>query len=230
MVPSTSPEIAPTLSPSVERISRSVRFISALTVALVALLGLASFILSFEALWHFASESGALNPDHAWLFPVMVDGSIMVFSISALRCSIVGDDTRWSLSLVVTSTAASVVFNVAHAPAGFMPALIGATPPLLLFLSFESLLRQITCSFGGTHSSLRQLIPTFKRSAAPRPARSATPKLTANQDKPVDERRLRARKLLAEGTPKRQIARELGFGVATIRRIAAELSTPADLK
>lgn len=225
MVPSTPPETALVLTSSAERITRSVRFISALTVTLVALLGLASFVLSFEALWHFASESGALNRDHAWLFPLTVDGSIMVFSISALRCSIVGDDTRWSMSLVVASTAASVVFNIAHAPSGFMPALIAATPPLLLFLSFESLLRQITSSLGGTHSSLQQLLPAFKRRAAPRPARPATPNPTATQDKSVDERKLRAQQLLVAGTPKRQIARELGLGVATIRRIAANILT-----
>lgn len=214
------------VSPETLRTNQSVRIISGLTVTLVTLLALASFTLSFEALWHFAAESGALARERAWLFPVVVDGSIIVFSISTLRCSIVGDDTRWSMSLVVISTAASVIFNMAHAPGGFMPALVGATPPVLLFLSFESLLRQISGSLGGKHSSLSELLPLQKGKAVPKPIRlQATPKKP--EGSPDDTRREKARQLLALGTPKRQIAREVGLGIATIRRLAANATTPS---
>ena len=90
------------------RTTRSVKFISVLTVILVTLLGLASFTLSFEALWHFARESGALSQERAWLFPLVVDGSILVFSISALRSSIVGDDTRsWTVDALAREAALS---------------------------------------------------------------------------------------------------------------------------
>jgi hypothetical protein len=221
MPPPTTPETSPDTASEREKKSGSVRFISALTVTLVAVLGIASFVLSFEALSHFASESGALNKSHAWLFPLMVDGAIVVFSISALRCSIVGDDTRWSMGLVVLSTAASVIFNIAHAPSGVMPALIGATPPTLLFLCFESLQRQISSSLGGRHSSLLELLPSSKRRPSPRPAKPSPGKPASPSEKPLEEKKRQARRLLLAGTPKRQVARELGLGVATIRRLAA---------
>lgn len=210
------------------RTTRSVKFISVLTVILVTLLGLASFTLSFEALWHFARESGALSQERAWLFPLVVDGSIMVFSISALRSSIVGDDTRWAMSLVVFSTFASVVFNIAHAPRGIMPALIGATPPLLLFLSFESLLRQINSSLGGCEFSLRQLLPAVKRKSVSKPRLTSPPStVSADSVQPpeaLELRKDRARELLATGTPKREVARQSGLGIATVRRLAFNLT------
>ncbi len=196
-----------------------IRVISGLTVTLVALLSVCSFVLSFEALQHFASESGALNHGHAWLFPIMVDGSIIVFSISALRCSIMGEDTRWSMWLVVISTGASILFNIAHAPGGFMPALIGATPPVLLFLSFESFMRQINSSLGGQHSSLTALLPSIKRKAFKKAGQANTTKPQFHQS--VDSRKVKASELLALGMPKRQVARESGLGLATVRKLAA---------
>lgn len=220
---------------NVGQASRSVRFISVLTVVLVTLLGLASFTLSFEALWHFAHESGALSRERAWLFPLVVDGAILVFSISALRSSIVGDDTRWAMSLVVFSTLASVVFNIAHAPSGIMPALIGATPPILLFLSFESLLRQINSSLGGREFSVSQLFPAVKRKV-PNKARPASaspvppPPASQNPAKPsgeLEDRKDLARQLLMAGTAKREAARQSGLGIATIRRLALSLSQSA---
>ena len=202
-----------------------IRVISGLTVTLVALLGVCSFILSFEALQHFASESGALNPGHAWLFPIMVDGSIIVFSISALRCSIIGEGTRWSMWLVVISTGASILFNIAHAPGGFMPALIGATPPVLLFLSFESMMRQISSSLGSQHLPLTNLLPAFKTKASKKTGVGKA--LNPQTSKPDDSRKVKALGLLAAGVPKRQVARETSLGLGTVRRLAAALSTDA---
>jgi len=227
--PLNDAEITPAVS---VRTSRSVQFISALTVILVTLLGLASFTLSFEALWHFAHESGALTRERAWLFPLVVDGAILVFSISALRSSIVGDDTRWAMSLVIFSTLASVVFNIAHAPKGVMPALIGATPPLLLFLSFESLLRQINSSLGGREFSLRQFWPDRHRRPDSRvlpvkPANNHAAGANNKQLQQITDRKDKARQLLSTGASKREVARQSGLGIGTVRRIALNLTQPA---
>lgn len=233
--PSAPPDDPGTCSAHSGKTSRSVTFISTLTVVLVTLLGLASFTLSFEALWHFAHESGALSQERAWLFPLVVDGAILVFSISALRSSIVGDDTRWAMSLVVFSTLASVVFNIAHAPRGVMPALIGATPPVLLFLSFESLLRQINSTLGGREFSLCQLLPVVKRKPAPKP-RAAPAQVTATSEpapsSDIRQEELQSRKghaleLLSSGMSKRETARQSGLGIATIRRLALTLPQTA---
>lgn len=234
--PNAPPDTTGSCPDQAARTSRPVAFISALTVVLVTLLGLASFTLSFEALWHFAHESGALSRERAWLFPLVVDGAILVFSISALRSSIVGDDTRWAMSLVVFSTLASVVFNIAHAPRGVMPALIGATPPVLLFLSFESLLRQINSSLGGREFSLKDLFPAPKRKPAPKPRAAITapaPAKALQLPEPVEPpelkpedlqvRKDRARSLLSAGTSKREAARQCGLGIATVRRLALSL-------
>jgi len=186
------------------------RFISRLTITLVVLLASASFVLSFEALWHFAAATGAVGVNHAWVFPLIVDGSIVVFSVSALRCSILGESTRWSISLVVLVTALSMVFNIAHAPRGFLPALVGAAPPLLLFLSFESLMRQIKSELAPCPS----YTPRSKR------VRSTPASTVAGA---ASDRHVEAKRLLESGLSKRAVARRLSMGTGTVRRLAAQL-------
>lgn len=202
--------------------AKAIRLISALTVALVGLLALGSFVLSFEALSQFAATSEAISPGRAWVFPLVVDGAIVVFSISALRCSIAGEGQTWPMSLVIVSTTASMLFNVAHAKGGVLSGCTSAMPPLLLFLSFESLMRQIRFSLGAEATAPRKpKRPAQKATAKAVP--KATPRLVpvpvASPPK-NDERRQKALALLGQGRSRRAVAKELGMAMATVRKIA----------
>lgn len=93
--------------------------ISRITVVLVLLLAFASFALSFEALSDLAARSGAIAPSKAWIFPLLIDGAVIIFSTAALRASIFGRTDWFSIGLVVVTTLASIVLNIAHAQANY---------------------------------------------------------------------------------------------------------------
>jgi FtsZ-binding cell division protein ZapB len=120
----------------------SVRFLSASTGVLVALLAAGAFALSFDALKQLADENG-VSPGLTWVWPLVLDGAIVAFSLSALRASLHCESASYPMALVVIATLTSVVFNVAHAPAGVLAHTMAAVPPVFLFLSFELLMRQL---------------------------------------------------------------------------------------
>ena len=174
--------------------------ISKVTALLVVLLAAGAFLLSFEALRDLAVSSGALSPRFAWAFPLIVDGSVIVFSLSVLRASLVGEDRRWYLGLVGLITLASVGFNMAHASGGLLAKTMAAMPPLLLFAAFESLLRQV-------YSVVAPMaLPSPRKSPArvePAPARERREKVTA---------------LAREGLSQTAISKRLKVSPATVKR------------
>ena len=207
--------------------SKAISAISFVTAALVVLLALGCFILSFEALWHFAERSGAIAVERAWVFPLVIDGSIIVFTVSALRCSIVGESERWPLTLVIISTGFSVLFNIAHAPGGILTALVSAMPPLLLFLAFESLMKQVRSNLrarGMLAVNPAVQLESANRTKGSMPAKSRskqTSEKTASSC--TAEKREEALRLLQNGVPKRAVARDLSMSLSTVRRLAASM-------
>ncbi len=182
-----------------------------ITVVLVLLLAVASFALSFEALSELAAKSGAISPSKAWIFPLLIDGAVIIFSTAALRASLFGRTDWWSIGLVIVTTLASIVLNIAHAHATVSSCLVSAMPPLLLGLSYESLLRQLSSSLRPTEKA-----PTRRPRPKPKPV-SASP---GSVSRPADNKREHALQLLTQGVSKRAIARELNMAPATIRRLA----------
>lgn len=209
--------------------AKGVRIISTVTIVLVGLLAVASFALSFEALWQLAASSGAISPGRAWLFPLAVDGSIIVFSISALRSSLAGENGRWSMALVVLVTVASIILNIAHAPTSFLAGFVSALPPLLLFLSFESLMRQIhsTLHVGAPakQKNIRMVVSMAPPTQIQQPDNKSETAGESQTNEQVADRRETARRLLEGGSSKKAVARELRMSLTTVRRIAADLVT-----
>jgi hypothetical protein len=122
--------------------SRSNRLISLTTALLVAFLALAAFRLSFDALRHLAAANGvAINM--AWLYPALIDGAIIIFSLSVLQAGLNRDRTRYPWFLVALFTLLSIALNIIHAPGNLLDRLLAAVPPVALFLSFELLMTQI---------------------------------------------------------------------------------------
>ena len=117
--------------------------ISWLSSALVGSLALASFSLSFGALQDLAVREKVVSESLGFVFPLVVDGAIVVFSLCALRASL-RKESAWLLrSLVVLATIGSVFFNIMHVGESWLARSLAATPPLLLFLSFEALMHSI---------------------------------------------------------------------------------------
>ena len=135
--------------------SRSNRFISLLTALLVAFLAGGAFWLSFDALRHLAIENGVTDR-MAWLYPAIIDGAIIVFSLSVLLAGLNRERTLYPWTLVGLFTLLSVVLNIVHAPGQFLARGMAAIPPVALFLSFELLMTQIRT--GVERSGVRQTL------------------------------------------------------------------------
>lgn len=132
----------------------------------MAFLAAAAFWLSFGALRDLAVQQG-IAPDVAWLYPAIIDGAIIVFSLSVVQVSLAGERPRYPWVLVGVFTALSVVLNILHAAATILPKLMAAIPPVALFLSFELLMNQIKWaarrqSLGQTVAELETAITTLQ--------------------------------------------------------------------
>jgi hypothetical protein len=225
--------------------SRGVRLISRITAFLVLLLAIAAFVMSFDALHSLAIESGAIAPQFGYLFPLAVDGAIIVFSIGALRASLCAESTRVPMLLVVAVTSLSVIFNIAHAPFGLLSCVMAATPPLLLFLAFESLMRQLSSEFRrrSAVASLEELKHQHSEALDRLEALQAKEqKLSGRVDELTQEKKqartsrqgsatteaerqarvARVQELKLNGASNAEIAKELSVSKATVRRDVSE--------
>jgi archaellum component FlaC len=116
--------------------------VSGLSAALVAFLAVSAFVLSYAALQATAASHG-IGDKLSHLFPLIVDGFILVASLTVLRRSLSGESTKYPWVLVAAFSALSVFFNVSHAPANNLARVIASVPPLALLLSFELLMSQV---------------------------------------------------------------------------------------
>lgn len=113
----------------------------AATTGVVALAA-GSFALSYDALHQLAVANQVPRP-LAWIWPLIVDGFIIVASLAILHAVQHGRTARYPWSLLVAFSTLSVAFNVLHAPPTAIARLVAAIPPLTLVLSFELLMRQL---------------------------------------------------------------------------------------
>jgi DNA invertase Pin-like site-specific DNA recombinase len=111
--------------------------------------------------------------------------------------------------LVVVISLCSVCFKIAHAEKGLVPSAIAAAPPILLFLAFESLLRQ----FGQE----RPAAPAKRKlQAKVLPlAKKALPLASVTK---AGAKRAKALELAGEGLSQAAVARQLGVSAATVSR------------
>ena len=116
--------------------------ISIASALLVLFLAGSAFFLSFESLRDLAVQIG-IAQEIAWLYPAIIDGAIIVFSLSVLRSNLMQERTVYPWVLVSTFTLLSVVLNIIHAQKELLAQFLAAIPPVALFLSFELLLAQL---------------------------------------------------------------------------------------
>jgi hypothetical protein len=109
------------------------------TAFLVFLLAAGSFILSYSNLYETGLSLG-LSPRLAWIWPLLVDFALIVFSLAVVRASLENEGTWWPWLLVAVYTVGTIGFNIYHAPANLAAQIVAIVAPVSLFLSFETLM------------------------------------------------------------------------------------------
>lgn len=114
------------------------KFISRLTAALVFLLSVASFALSYNALRDVAVQG--IAKDLTWLWPLVIDGSIVVFALVVVYFELIGNNYFVPKILVFCFTVLTILFNAIHAGANGVSVAVAIMPPVALYLSFTMLM------------------------------------------------------------------------------------------
>jgi predicted transcriptional regulator len=124
--------------------NKSIQRLDLLTNWLLALILIIPFLISFGALRDLAAQNAVSYP---WLYPIMIDGGLIIFKAVVLRASLRGRRDSYAWVMAVLATAISVYLNVVHVPptlpqlglARFMAAL----PPLVILVAFIAVSRRI---------------------------------------------------------------------------------------
>jgi hypothetical protein len=121
---------------------RATRALNRGTTCGVIGLAVAGFAMSYDAL-HSLALAQDVPATLAWLWPLVVDGFIVVASLSVVRAVADGRLARYPWLLVLTFSTISITFNVVHAAPTVVARFVAAIPPAALVLSFELLMRQL---------------------------------------------------------------------------------------
>jgi hypothetical protein len=107
----------------------------------VIVLAAAAFTLSYDALHQLALDS-RVRPALAWLWPVVIDGTIVVALLTVLAAKRAAAQAAYPWALAGLFSAASVAFNIAHAPDRPIAQLVFAMAPVALVLTTHLLMQQ----------------------------------------------------------------------------------------
>ncbi len=119
--------------------------LSITTAGLVALISAGSFTLSYNALRLFALANG-IPGNLAYIWPLLVDCSLIVFSLSVVNAHLHAQSAAKQWVLVALYTLATIAFNCLHAPDNLTARIVAAIAPVSLFFSFELLMGQLKAS------------------------------------------------------------------------------------
>jgi hypothetical protein len=108
----------------------------------VLVLAAAAFTLSYDALHQLALDS-RVRPTLAWLWPVVIDGTIVVALLTVLAAKRAPARAGYPWALAGLFSAASVAFNIAHAPDRPVAQLVFAMAPVALVLTTHLLMQQV---------------------------------------------------------------------------------------
>jgi Protein of unknown function (DUF2637) len=107
----------------------------------VLILAAAAFTLSYDALHQLALDS-RVRPGLAWLWPVVIDGTIVVALLTVLAAKRAASRAGYPWALAGLFSLASVAFNIAHAPDRPVAQLVFAMAPVALVLTTHLLMQQ----------------------------------------------------------------------------------------
>jgi hypothetical protein len=135
----------------------------------VLVLAAAAFTLSYDALHQLALDS-RVRPGLAWLWPVVIDGTIVVALLTVLAAKRAAARAGYPWALAGLFSAASVAFNIAHAPDRPVARLVFAMAPVALVLTTHLLMQQA----GWRQSTPGPAAPVAEQQAGPQPAHPHT--------------------------------------------------------
>lgn len=118
------------------------KIINILSFVLVFALAIGAFRLSYSSLRATALSYG-IPQELTWIWPLLVDFALIVFSLSVVRASLKGERVAWPWCLVALYTAGTLAFNVIHAPDNLTAQVVAVVAPVSLFLSFETLMAML---------------------------------------------------------------------------------------
>ena len=208
---------APTAAAALPR--GSGRLVLGVAVAGTVFIALGAFWLSFTSLAALARSCG-IPADRAWMWPLIVDGVIVVATVSVVALSSSGQDrraARYPWLLLSAGAAVSVLANASHAivtadarvPSA-LAALVAAVPPVVLVAITHLTVELIRCPRRPLSSATRGPAQSAQRST--RPARTTTP--TDADGRAGEAVRLRTQTQLTN----REIAARLGVHPSTVGR------------
>ncbi|WP_216911851.1 DUF2637 domain-containing protein [Nocardia noduli] len=214
---------------------------------IILAVGAAAFRLSFTTLQDLAVLARVPKSD-AWLFPLIVDGTILLATFGVLVSPSKTSEQRFFLAVLGIGAAVSVAGNSIHAMAsghplpGWAAAIVAAVAPIslladthglaLLFRTVQRAPTPVTESTAVVASAGEVAVDPV--SADPEPVASATPEPVSVASKPVakkpartDPRTVaRAVELHRDGMKYADIARELGVSARTAAKYAKSTDTP----
>ncbi|MFT4261951.1 MAG: DUF2637 domain-containing protein [Nocardioides sp.] len=188
----------------------------ATAIAGTVVIAAGAFWLSFTSLTDLARRSG-IAPSRAWVWPLIVDGIIVVATVAVVALSSSSDPhaTWYPWSLLASGAAVSVAANALHAVIAAdadVPALVAASvasvPPVVLLA-----ITHLTVHLTRNADVARE--PDVSGSPAPSDAISV-------DTGPVDQR-AEAEQLRLDGMSNRAIARHLGVHPSTVGRWLAPI-------
>lgn len=196
----------------------SARRIKRLASATVVLLALVAAVLSFAGLYDLALES-EIQPNLAWLLPILIDGLVLTGSLLVIQATLVGVSTWYGWLLTWLGVIASVVGNIAAAPDTVIAQATHAAPPIAFALAVEGLLRVYRLS--ATVPAPEPRAPRPK----PAPAVPAVPVASEPGERPKETVRERVRALLASepDITGNEAARRLDIDPSHARKVLREL-------
>lgn len=201
-------------------------------VAGTVLIALGAFWLSFTALADLARRSG-IDQGQAWAWPLIVDGIIVVATVSAV--TLAGQRSAWyPWVLLAAGAIVSVTANALHAVVaadadvpGVLAASVAAVPPLVL-LAITHLMVILTRPVTAT-TEPSALVVAEDEPKTPAELPRDEEQTQADVDGPgVRNRREVAAGLRQQGWSNKRIARHLGVHPSTIGRWFTSVHLPGE--
>lgn len=188
------------------------KYLSRITASLVSIVAIMSFILSYHALQGIAVAHG-IPLYLSYLWPLLIDFSLIVFSLCVVSAHVHGESTWRQWSLVGVSSIATCIYNYLHAPDTLIAQSVAVIPPVMLFFSFELLMMQLKNSVKRQQVTveLTQQLQQVTHAHA-----QEVEELQAEVDSPVTYRRHLVASMLGHKTQK-EIAGELDVSISTVR-------------
>lgn len=193
------------------------RWVVTTAVAGTIVIALGAFWLSFTALTDLAERAG-IPAGQAWVWPLIVDGLIVVATVSVVALSSHGRRAIWyPWLLLITGAVVSVSANALHALLAadhtvpqLLAAAVSAVPPLVL-LAITHLTVELT-----RHAHPPRATTTAIATAPPDPVHDAAEATVTSMD--ATSRRHAARLHRKAGWSNKRIATHLGVHPSTVGR------------